>query len=202
MTDGVQHQDSTYTRPHRYPKLFADCRAYLGDHAGLRLLSFGCSTGEEVASLGELWPLAAIVGVDINPWCLDECARRHHSPRFTFMHRQSDEFAAAADFDAIFCLAVFQRQENLTRGLETAGGHTFDQFEREVGLLDRKLNVGGLLAIDNADFQFTDTAVAPRYEPLPSHNNRQLRQRPLYGLDNRKIADEYIAVRIFGKRAV
>jgi hypothetical protein len=202
MMKGIQHQQSTYTKRHRYPKLFADCRAFLGDRSDLRLLSFGCSTGEEVASLGELWPLATIVGVDINPWCLEQCAGRHDSPRFTFMHRESDEFAAAADFDAVFCLAVFQRQENLTRGLETAGGHTFDQFEREVGVLDRKLNMGGLFAIDNADFLFTDTAVARRYEPLPSGNNCQLRQRPLYGPNNRKIADEYVAVRIFRKRAV
>src|SRR5687768_8670520 len=72
----LYHQPSTWTKVERYPRLFDDCRRLLGDGPQRRLLSFGCSTGEEVESLSSRWPLASIVGVDINDWCLARCRRR------------------------------------------------------------------------------------------------------------------------------
>jgi trans-aconitate methyltransferase len=196
-----QHfQVYTATAANRYPALFDDCRQYLDDHPRRRLLSFGCSTGEEVLSLAGRWPQASIVGVDINAWCIVECQRRHASPRRTFLHRMSPEFAAAHDFDAIFCLAVFQRTENrINADNSVAAARTFEQFEREIVLLDAKLKPGGLLVIDHADFRFTDTACASRYTPLDSPGSRQLRRRPLYDRNNRKLADEHDSHRIYVK---
>jgi hypothetical protein len=197
---GVHHQRSTATSPDRYPALFGDCRDYLDDHPRRRLLSFGCSTGEEVVSLAERWPQAAIVGVDINAWCVAESRRRHQSPRFTFVNRMSPEFALAGDFDAIFCLAVFQRHENRTNvDNAVAAGHTFEQFEREISLLDAKLKPGGLLVIDHADFRFTDTVCARDYTPLQSPHSRLLRRRPLYDRHHQKIASEHSSCRIYVK---
>ena len=194
-------QTHTYTARERYPGLFDDCRTYLDDGPACRLLSFGCSTGEEVESLAGRWPQAAIVGVDINPWCVRECRRRYGKNGFTFLNRADAAFEALAPFDAIFCLAVLQRPGNWgTPDNTVVRGHTFAQFAGEIAVLDGHLKAGGLLAIDNADFRFIDTAAATRYVPLDSPNNRQLRRRPVYGPDNTKLAAVHASDRIFIKR--
>jgi hypothetical protein len=194
------HQLDTYTSANRYAPLFDECRERLDDSPQRRVLSYGCSTGEEVVSLAERWPQAAIVGVDINAWCIAECRRRHQAPQRTFLHRLSREFDAAGGFDAIFCLAVFQRQENRTRRDNARSAYRFEQFERDLAVLDGKLKPGGLFVIDNADFRFTDAACASVYMPVMSANSQLRRGRPLYDRHNQKIADQHASPRIFVKR--
>lgn len=199
---GIQHQRLTFTKPNRYPLLFEVCRRHCAPLGEPRLLSYGCSTGDEVFSLAERVPQAVLVGVDINEWCLAQCRRKDPQHRYAFHHRLSPEFASERNFDAILCLAVFQRSEHhKAADNSVAVGQTFAQFEQEISVLDGKLKPGGLFIIDHADFRFTDTACAVRYTPLDFPNNRLLRVRPLYGPDNRKLADQHDSPRVFVKRA-
>jgi hypothetical protein len=197
------HQRSTFTIPDRYPLLFRQAQSYF-DGKGLqpKLLSFGCSTGEEVFTLGRYLPEAGIVGVDINPWCLRQCRKKNPEPRrYAFFHRFSQEFESSGEFDAVFCLAVFQRTENRTgRDNRRSIGYTFEQFEQEVRMLDGKLKEGGLFVIDHSDFSFTDTACSRNYIPLPFEKNRFPRQRPLFDRDNQKVADAQNNFRMFVKQ--
>ena len=55
------------TKPDRHPAIFAFVRERLSTNAIPRLMSFGCSTGEEAFTLRRYFPQAEIVGVDINP---------------------------------------------------------------------------------------------------------------------------------------
>ena len=59
------HQTSGTSWPERYPELF-DLAASIAPDAG-RLLSFGCSSGEELEALRRRFPKAEIVGAEINP---------------------------------------------------------------------------------------------------------------------------------------
>jgi trans-aconitate methyltransferase len=74
------HQGPNRTALNRYPEVFAapapDAR---------RILSFGCSTGEECVTLAEYFPKAEIVGADINPVILLQ-ARKHRSDRIRFVY--------------------------------------------------------------------------------------------------------------------
>lgn len=194
------YQRSTVTMPNRYPLLFRQTQSYLGDGDNICILSFGCSTGEEVFTLGEYFPNATIVGVDINKWCIRQCRKTNHSERYFFLHRLSSEFEQATSFDAIFCMAVFQRTENRTssdNGLSI--DFTFSHFEQEIEMLDGKLKEGGILVVDHSDFSFMDTACSTRYAPLDCENNQLQRCRPLFDRDNRKIADTQNAFRVFVK---
>ena len=56
LTPG-SHQLVDWTAPNRYPEIFAAAAA-----AARRILSFGCSTGEECVSLAEYFPKAEIIG--------------------------------------------------------------------------------------------------------------------------------------------
>jgi len=195
------HQQSTFTTSDRYPLLFKECADYLSSINNPTILSFGCSTGEEVNSIGQYLPNATIMGVDINIWCLKQGCKKYKNQNFSFVRRFSKEFEEASDFDAIFCMAVFQRTENRTNSDNSvADGFRFDQFEQEVNVLDGKLKSCGLLIIDQSDFSFTDTVCSEKYTPLISfERNRIVRNRPLFDRNNRKVAESQNNYRVFVK---
>ena len=60
----------------RYPRIFTFVKDQLANTAAPRLLSFGCSTGEEVFTLRRYFPQAEIVGIDINPRSIAHCRKQ------------------------------------------------------------------------------------------------------------------------------
>jgi hypothetical protein len=62
-----QFQPYTHTLPDRYPWLLKFARANLGDIASPRILSFGCSRGDEIFTLRQYFPHADIKGIDVVP---------------------------------------------------------------------------------------------------------------------------------------
>lgn len=196
----LHFQGATFTAPDRYPELFEACREHLQHLGAPAILSFGCATGEEVFSLAHHLPNAFILGVDINRWCLKQCRRRNSNPRLTFVETHSPEFAVAGPFDAIFCMAVFQRTEykDLNNGV-IRNGFTFERFEESLRLLDIKLKPGGLLFVEHANFDFAQSGLAPRYEPLDFAENQTLHQGPLFDPENVLIRGESYLYRAFRK---
>lgn len=195
------HQISHYTETNRYPDLFEICRDYFKDNTDTRILSFGCSTGEEVFSLGEYLPAAKIIGTDISKWCIKECLKKPHNDNFNFLHSKSEKFVRLDNFDAIFCLAVFQHPENRRESAGSASEYLFSQFEEQLIILDKKLKTGGLLFIDQCDFNFFETIVSKKYSPLNNENNRLLRERPIFDRENKKILDVTYIYRVFAKNS-
>jgi hypothetical protein len=197
-----QYQISTYTKFDRYPELFAQCKLYFQESPPPRLLSFGCSTGEEVETLKFYMPHAQITGVDSNNWCIKVCRKKFINTGYVFYNSGSRKFLKRGNFDAIFCLAVLQRIENRNnKEKKVATGFTFDLFEQEIKVLDAKLKSGGLLIIDNCDFSFMDTTTASQYFPLDFEENQILQDRPLFDRNNKKIAEETFLHRIYVKRS-
>ena len=128
-----QFQAETASREDRYPELFAECQKRLAPLLNPRILCFGCSTGEEVFTLARYLPQAEITGVDINPWCLKQCTRTNRNDRLRFLHRNSAEFARADGFDAIFCMAVFQRTDPPDQETDTLGNRVHARPVRSRG---------------------------------------------------------------------
>jgi SAM-dependent methyltransferase len=198
----AHYQGATFSEPNRYPELFAACARHLQNTPAPTILSFGCATGEEAFSLAEAVPNATIVGVDINRWCLKQCAKHNRNPRIRFLHALAPEFAALSNLDAIFCMAVFQRSENRNHPASVAHGNfTFAKFEQEIARLDAKLKPGGLFFIDHSDFRFEDTAAAAHYTPLDCDGNQFPHKRPLFGRDNALITTQYTMHRAFQKQS-
>lgn len=192
-------QKEFYTKPNRYPHLFSECKSFLSSTTNPQILSFGCATGGEVFTIGSYIPNASVSGVDINNWCLKQCKKKNADRRFSFFHRFSEEFNNCGNFDAIFCLAVFQQTENRSEARSAATEFTFEKFEEEVSMLDKKLKRNGLFILDNADFSFMDTRCSAGYRPLDFEKNKILRQRPLFDMKNHRVADIQENYRIFLK---
>lgn len=196
-----QFQDSVFTKPYRYPRLFEQCSIYFQAHPAPAILSFGCSTGEEVFSLSDYLPQAIITGIDINSWCIKECNRKNKSDRISFGLRHSKKFDSLSGLDAIFCMAVFQRTENKKKTTQRTTKITFGQFEKELAILDQKLGVGGLFFIDVCDFDLADTLLySARYRPLEFEANRLPKALPVFNRQNERVAETRNFYRVFVKQ--
>lgn len=197
---GDYHQRASFTTMNRYPGLFSICKDFFKDKPTLRILSFGCSTGEEVESLSHYFPEAEILGADINKRSLRVARSRYGNRQKHFVHSLSSEFNEAGNFDIVFCCAVLQSTANRTTADNQVSDWPFHQFESAIVSLDQKLSDGGLLVIDHCDFRFTDTCVAAKYEALPVEHNQITRDRPTYNALNQKISDLSENDRVFVKR--
>ena len=135
-------------------------------------------------------PEATIVGTDISRWCIKQCKEKDPDKRYLFIHVLSKEFQSQKHFDAIFCLAVFQHPENRSNpNNEYSSKYSFHQFEEQLIMLDSKLKNGGLLIIDQCDFNFPDTCFSGNYFPLYVPNNKVYQHRPKFDRNGIKITN-------------
>ncbi|URW75164.1 hypothetical protein M9980_11490 [Sphingomonas donggukensis] len=197
------HQDVTLTRIDRYPRLFAAARDLLADRPRPTLLSYGCSSGEEVVSLRGYFPDADIVGAELNCAMLAACARWPHDPRTRFLASDDAGVAAAGPYDAIFCMAVLQRRPH---GVENEGRETiadfypFALFDRQVAELAALLKTGGLLIVEHAQYLVTDASAAPLLEPVGDRGVWPAKG-PRFDRDGRRIVPQPTIARLYRRRA-
>ncbi len=181
-------QIAGYTTPGRYPLLFEGLARALEGRIAPRLLSFGCSSGEEIESLRGLLPEATFVGIDINPHSIALARRRLGHLGVRLIHAGRIGAISEAPFDAIVCMAVLQRTElNQQRPPVCSPLLSFARFEAAIAEFDCNLRTDGLLLLHHSNFRFTDTATSGRYVPaaeLPAFMPKTAK----YGRDDRLIA--------------
>ncbi len=200
---GNLFQYRSFTAPDRYPEIFSFVERRLASVPRPRVLSFGCATGEEVFTLRNYLPGAAIRGVDINARDIALCNRRLAAigdPGIEFAVADSADGEPAESMDAIFCMAVFQHSALKDPTLRTCERHIrFDAFERTLEGLARCLKPGGLLAIRHADVRFTDAAVGAEFVPVMRLSAGGM-LHPRFDRDNRRLPDEADTDVVFQKR--
>jgi SAM-dependent methyltransferase len=176
------HQTTPQTAEDRYPELF-DLAARLEPEAR-RILSFGCSTGEELAALRRRFPSAKIVGAEINGRSRRIAARRfRRDPGVAVVAPSGIE----GSFDIVFALAVLQREPHKVAetGIEDLSHHyPFERFDAAARDLVGRLRCGGLLCVTNAHYRIEDSSAAKELKPV--------RESPaadglLFGPDGRRL---------------
>lgn len=198
-------QPSAYTSFDRHPALFSFVRDTLPDHGALRILSYGCSTGEEPFSLRHYFPQAEITGIDINPRNIAACRRkqsRSDDARMRFVHAATPQGEPEAAYDAVFCLSVL-RHGDLGAHQPATCSHLirFADFDEIVQALCRCLKPGGYLSIVGSNFRFADSAAAADFETVYRMGGDAPRDdTPLYGADERKLAGAVYNDVIFRKK--
>jgi hypothetical protein len=156
---GEIHQTSPDTSEERYPEIFE--RAACLMPGASRILSFGCSTGEELSALRRRFPCAEIVGAEINPRSRRIAARRMKCDART---RVVGPSKVDGSFDLIFALAVLQREPYKVAELDLqnlTGFYPFARFDDAVFRLTERLRHGGVLCVMNAQYRVEDSVAAP-----------------------------------------
>ena len=199
-----EYQPYYFTAPDRYPWLFEFAAARLGSRPDLRILSFGCSRGEEVFSLRRYFPSATLKGIDINPHNIAQCrarARTQSSADMTFAIAATTEGEPTGAYDAIFCLAVLCNADLTTSGAERCDPVLhFEKFDGLVGDFARCLKPGGLLVLHTTNFRFCDTRVAPDFDVVLEADPTHLAADVLFDRDNRLMSGARYRAVAFEKR--
>lgn len=130
-------QSSHMTKEERFPMIFDNAKKLKPD--AKRLLSFGCSTGEECQALAKRFPAAEIIGYDIDSYTV-QSARRKNKNEQIFFH---DELGGTGTYDLVTALMVFFCMEEPIPK---------DRFVTCLKKIDRHLNIGGVLMIYTSDY--------------------------------------------------
>jgi len=181
-------QPYNHTSPDRYPWLFRFAAAQFGPSQRLRILSFGCSRGEEAFTLRKYFPAADIKGIDIDPRNIACCrarAQEEASAGMTFATAATTEGEQTEFYDAIFCLAVLCLGDLTTSSAQRCDPLLrFDDFERLVVDFARCLKPGGLLFLHTTNFRFCDTVAAREFDTVLEADSAQLAPDVLFDRDN------------------
>jgi 2-polyprenyl-3-methyl-5-hydroxy-6-metoxy-1,4-benzoquinol methylase len=183
-------QPFSNTKLDRYPVIFHFVQKTLGAESAPTILSYGCSSGEEVFSLRRYLPRATIKGIDVNPGSIAVAgAKLKRTPDAAIAFETAKSTAAEPDafYDAIFCMAVL-RHGGLTRPGVTHCDHLirFKDFAVAIEDFKRCLKPGGLLIIRHSNFRLCDTPAAAAFEmilrvKMPDNAEKT----PVFGPDDR-----------------
>lgn len=204
-TPGLLLQPSPFTVPDRHPHFFAQVAKRLEQNPAPRILSFGCSAGDEVFTLRRYFPRAELVGIDINPRAIARCKRRlEHAggdAAIRFCCAGSTTGEPDDHFDAIFCLSVLRHGDlEATRPERCDAILPFADVERTVVELSRCLKPGGFCVIWHCHFRLSDMSVSWQYETVMTDGLGKWANSPLYGPDNQRLDGVQWCDAVFCKR--
>jgi SAM-dependent methyltransferase len=165
-----QAQRAVHTALDRYPEAFAAAAHFartmrpVGDTRALRVLSFGCSTGEECFSLRAYFPDAAIYGCDTNDSVLAIATARQKLGGITFFHSSSKTLRDHGPFDIVFCMSSLCLFPEANRQSGENGTFSFSAYDDLLSEINGNLRPGGLLIIYNGSYPFSLSHAASEYD--------------------------------------
>ncbi|CAN5376625.1 hypothetical protein BH10PSE1_BH10PSE1_11230 [soil metagenome] len=164
MTPQLQTNNSTFFGRHWTEAQVL--RRYFPHDRGLSILSFGCSTGEELLLLRQVFPGADITGCD-HDWYNLRAARALLADQATVINSEPSAIEAHGPFDLIVCnsvLVVAPTQQTPDGPIGLAPSLWLEIVE----LLDRVLKPGGVIQVINSNFPMRLHPAWATYQPLRS----------------------------------
>ena len=163
MMTQLQTNNGTYLG--RYWNELSVLRRYFPSDLGLSILSFGCATGEEIATVRMLFPNARMYGCDID-WHSLRAARALLGSDAAVFDSTPAEIARHGPFDIILCNSVLLRPTTVVAGRKR--GIDAALWSDTVSMLDQALAPGGVIQVINSNMPFRLHSAAQNYEVLAS----------------------------------
>jgi hypothetical protein len=140
-------------------------RRAIASDDNLSILSFGCSTGEELVTIRALFPRAHLFGCDLD-WRNLQAARALTGASATVFHSSDKDVLRHGPYDVILCNSVLLAPTSVDhgrrRGIDPA------VWIDVLSLLDSALNPGGFVQIINSNIPFRYHPVSASYCPFRS----------------------------------
>lgn len=151
----------TSTKTNRYDGAFETVRVAWGNKESPKILSFGCSAGDEMGSISEFMPGADIFGCDVD---LSVAESRSDLPGKVFLSTP-EAVLAHGPYDIIFANSVLCLHPSTEPAPQK---FSFDDFLALCSNLNDALSPGGLLCIYNASYFFRELPFSVQYKPVRS----------------------------------
>ncbi|MBN8454232.1 class I SAM-dependent methyltransferase [Accumulibacter sp.] len=141
-----------HTEKNRYPLLFGNAyylrRKYQGSR--IKILSFGCSTGDELMTLAAYFPGDRIYGCDINPEALAAARELTQQSDISVFESNRANLEKYGPFDIIFANSVLCI--NAPNPALLRAEFPFSKFEQLAVQLARLLTADGMLFLFNTSY--------------------------------------------------
>lgn len=181
--DYNSHQDRSNTGLNRYPVIFKYCYEY--NSKPKNILSFGCSTGEEVETLAMFFGESDIHGVEINQVSLERCRLK-----FKYIDRiKTSSIIQDVKYDLVFCMSVFCKWPETKDLQDCSSLYNFTKFEKEVNNIHKYLNLNVLLVIYNSNFLFNETNISHKYKSIGNFEESGFVQK--FNKENQRTTNDY-----------
>jgi hypothetical protein len=191
------NQTSNFTEYDRYPDIFAYVNSLTGEN-NCKILSFGCSYGLECLSLKKYFKNSGITGYDINRRNIRKAVKTVKEEGIAFF-AELENVKKRGNYDIIFSMSVLCRWPETENIFDCSGIYEYEQFNREVEIMDGLLKINGILIVYNANFRFTDTEVSKKYEPLKIPNYDCSGFVPKFSKTNKFLYDQKYIYSVFRK---
>lgn len=161
-----QHQLTSTTKSDRYPEIFSALQGLTEELNESKILSYGCSTGEECFSLRKYFPNFSIIGADINMGNIKKASHNNSDSRIKFIESKNELIQENGPYSIILAMSVLCRWED-TKDLENCEKiYLFEKFDNSIHELTEYIEPNGYLALYNSNFRLEDSSSADRYEAI------------------------------------
>jgi hypothetical protein len=183
------------THYNRHEDLFLFTQKYFGKSSKIKILSFGCSTGEECFSIRNYFRDAIIMGCDINKKSLSLAQKKNKDNKISFFLNKGNQIVNEKYFDLIFANSVLckQPEDKIVDNLESL--FSFKQFNSIIKDLDSVLSINSLIVIRYSNYKFEDTSYAHKYQCLSTVKT----DFPLFDTRGKKLNGQNLTCEIFKK---
>lgn len=200
---GLLLQPEATTGRGRYREIIAFVAEELAPLERPKVLSWGCSTGEELLALHTAIPHAEILGVDINPRSLAQAKDLVGGmPQIALLLSGDPTDLSGQTFDAVLCLAVLRHARLEEERPESSRAILpFAKAEGFVTSLAALVRPGGLLALWNVHFRLADMAAGGNFASVFELEKGDRANQPLYGPGDRRLDGEVCRSAVYRRRA-
>lgn len=152
------HQTSNVTKYDRTPGIFAEAKKIFLAKQNVSILSYGCSTGEEVFTLAEKYfPSATIMGIDISEVALKQAREQlllkpAINDRVKFLSADEFEKNVHQSFDLIIAHSVLCRWTATMDKENIASIYPYNEFALTVKSLVSMLSKDGIISVYNSNY--------------------------------------------------
>lgn len=191
-------QEASTTELNRHPDIFSFLKVKYKDK-NIKILSFGCSTGEECVSINKYLPNASILGIDINKKSLAKANQNNSNQNISYKYCEPNEISNLGEFDVVIAISVLCKHPEAEYLNNLSKIYPFKRYEDMVHKLDSVLKEEGLLIIRSSNYIFSDTKTSKKYQLIKNSKARKPKPFPKFNSKGFREIDYIESKEIFKK---